>query len=138
MAGIWGNIFFFLIFKLSSKFPLVSFHNEDQKYILTVSTFIIFSATLLFSPLSLLVSLSLPLWSYLCPLPFLGLSLQTSSWLLGTDSLPWYWVTPIPSVYCHCCPCSELCASFQMNSRPPCTLREVASSSLAFICPLPV
>lgn len=87
MAGIWGNIFFFLVFKLSSKFPLVSFHNEDQKYILTVSTFVIFSAKLLFSPLSLLVSLSLPLWSYLCPLPFLGLSLQTSSWLLGTDIL---------------------------------------------------
>lgn len=41
-------------------------------------------------------------------------------------------------VSCYCCPCSGLCASFQMDSQSPCALHEVPSSSPAFLSPSPI
>lgn len=91
MVGRWGNIFFFLVFKLLSKFRLVSredFCNEDRN----ISWQPLHKSYL--SPDH--SSLHILSWPH-CPCHF-GvicapcLSLQTTSQLLGPDSLPWEWI----------------------------------------------
>lgn len=141
MVGIWGKFFFFLVFKLISIFPLVSmecFHNEERNaswhpphslHLAPNRSSVHFlswshSPTHFGMICSLCLSLGFP-WKY-----------PASSWVLTV--FPGNHSHPSLLVYCYCCPCSGLCASFQMNSWSPCTLHEVPSSSPAIICLSPV
>lgn len=135
MTKIWGNIFFFLVQKLLPKFPLVNmecFHEKEKNTSWQLSHSSYLAPHYFFFHI-----LSSSHWTRhfvpvsLCPLPFLGLPLQTSS-------QPWVAAIFFSNcshtsclVCCHCCPSLGLCTSLQMYSRPPCTWHVVLSSSPA-------